>query len=103
MKKVEQVNLRTVPFYGRDVWMDVYHNAHSIKEMDGDYIKNCVHYIIRKRESDKIQWRIPIFKDYLYSFLCELDDRKECVPFIEWVDWKPVVWYKEIDFVYLKV
>lgn len=103
MRKTEQIDLKNVIFHGRQIWQDAQYNEHQIKEMDSDYIKNCIHYIIRKRSSDRIQMRISIFKDYLYTFLCELSDRKECTPYIEFVDWNPVVWYEEVDFVYLKV
>lgn len=103
MRKAEQIDLKTVVFNGRNIWIDAEHNEHQIKDMDSDYIKNCVHYIIRKRDSDNIQCRIPTFKDYIYTFLCELADRKEYLPHIEWVDWKPIVWYENVDFVYLRI
>lgn len=103
MRKAELIDLKTVTFNGRVIWQDADHNEHRIKEMDSDYIKNCIHYIIRKRDSYNIQHRIPVFKDYIYTFLCELADRKECVPFIKWINWKPVVWYEEVDFVYLEI
>jgi hypothetical protein len=51
MRKAEQIDLNTVVFNGKNIWQDVNHVAHTIKEMDSDYIKNCVHYIIRKRDT----------------------------------------------------
>ena len=104
MRRTEQIDLKTVVFNGKNIWQDVNHVSHTIKEMDSDYIKNCVHYIIRKRDTVVVPtWRVEIFKDYIYTFLCELSEREECKPYIEWVNWKPIVWYKEIDFVYLKI